>query len=108
MPRASAAPTSTGQQVPTRWSRLQATQPPWQATLQQTPSAQKPLAHSAPPVHVAPFIFGPQLPPTHWWPLEHWELTLQVSKQLPVAVLQVNGAQISVGLGLQRPLPSQA
>jgi hypothetical protein len=42
-----------------------------QATLQQTLSAQKPEAQSAFTLHVAPFIFRPQLAFTHCWPVEH-------------------------------------
>ena len=47
-PRGSTTPRSMGQQVPSRPVWLHATQAPWQATLQQTPSAQKPEAQSAP------------------------------------------------------------
>ena len=44
-PRGSGASASIGQQRPSRPVRLQVTQAPLQATLQQTPSAQKPDAH---------------------------------------------------------------
>jgi hypothetical protein len=61
-----------GQQVPLRSGRAHDTQPPWQATLQHTPSAQKPDAQSAFLAQFAPFIFSPQLALTHCWPLVHW------------------------------------
>jgi hypothetical protein len=70
--RGSTAFMSTGQQVPPRPGRAHETQPPAHATLQHTPSAQKPDAHSVPILHVAPFIFLPQLPLTHCWPTAHW------------------------------------
>jgi hypothetical protein len=47
--------------------------------LQQTPSAQNPEAQSAFAVQEAPFIFLPQLPFTHCWPVVHWLLIAQVS-----------------------------
>jgi hypothetical protein len=45
-------------------------QAPVQATLQQTPSAQKPEPHSEPLAHTAPFSFRPQLPATHFVPAQ--------------------------------------
>jgi hypothetical protein len=108
MPRGSAAPRSSGQQVPMRWSRLHETQPPWQATLQQTPSAQKPDAQSSAVLQGAPFIFLPQLPFTHCWPVAHWLVSVHDWKHAPAVPSQAYGAQIAVGLGLHWPLPSQA
>ena len=70
--RGSGAPSSTGQQVPTRPGAAHETQPPSQVTLQQTESAQKPDAHSVPAAHFAPFIFLPQLWLSHWCPVTHW------------------------------------
>jgi hypothetical protein len=74
-----------GQHVPLRSGSAHETQPPPHATLQQTPSAQKPEAHSPPFVQLAPFIFMPQLPPTHCWPFAHWLDCVQASKQAPFA-----------------------
>ncbi len=56
MPRGSGLSASTGQQVPSRPIRLQERHGPWQATLQQTPSAQKFEAHCSSRSQVAPFI----------------------------------------------------
>jgi hypothetical protein len=77
--RVSTASASSGQQVPSRPIRLQLRHGPLQATLQQTPSAQKPEAQSSGFWQAAPFMRGPQLPLTHWWPLTHWLLVVQVS-----------------------------
>jgi hypothetical protein len=63
--RGSGEPWSIGQQVPRRPGSAHETQPPEQATLQQTPSAQKPDAQSAATLQLAPFIFLPQLALTH-------------------------------------------
>jgi hypothetical protein len=78
-----------------------------QATLQHTPSAQKPDAQSVPTLQVAPFIFLPQLAFTHCWPLAHWLVWVHASKQAFVVMSQVYGAQMTVGPGRQRPAPSQ-
>ena len=78
-PRGSALSASIGQHVPSSCGRLQDTQAPWQATLQQTPSAQKPLAHCALSRQLAPFISLPQLPIMHACPLTHWLLVVQAS-----------------------------
>jgi hypothetical protein len=40
------------------------------ATLQHTPSEQKPDAQSVPFAQTAPFGFGPQLPATHFVPAQ--------------------------------------
>ena len=95
-----------GQQVPSRPGSAHETQPPEHATLQHTPSAQNPDAQSAPALHVAPFIFLPQLPLTHCWFVTHWLDWAQASKQAPVVGSHENGAQITVGPGRQRPMPS--
>jgi hypothetical protein len=53
-------------QVPTLPARLQASQVPAQAVLQQTPSTQLPLAHSPLRVHAAPLPNSAQAPePLH-------------------------------------------
>ncbi len=56
-------PSGTGEHVPMALGVLQASQVELQAVLQQTPSAQKSLLHSAGPRHAAPMAFvGVQLP----------------------------------------------
>jgi hypothetical protein len=75
---------STGVHVPARPGSEHETHPPWQATLQQILSAQKPEAQSAPVVQLAPFIFRPQLPALQVCPLTHSLVCEQVSKQAPV------------------------
>jgi hypothetical protein len=77
-PRGSGRPSSIGQQVPSLSGRLQATQPPWQATLQQIPSAQNPDWQSALALQLIPFIRLPQLPPTQARPAAHCELSVQL------------------------------
>jgi hypothetical protein len=86
--RGSGSPESTGQHVPMRSGSAHDRQPPSQATLQHTPSAQKPDAHSPPPPHFAPLGFLPQLAWTHWRPPTHSALWAHLSKQAPVAALQ--------------------
>jgi hypothetical protein len=76
--------------------------------LQQTPSAQLPEAHSVALRHVAPFIFGPQLPATHFRPATHASSFPQMSKHLLVDGSHENGAQTVAGARLQIPFPSQA
>jgi hypothetical protein len=63
--RVSTTSASSGQQVPSCPMRLQEMHAPLQATLQQTPSAQKADAQSDPFWQAAPFGRGPQLPTTH-------------------------------------------
>jgi hypothetical protein len=75
---------STGTQVPTRPGSPHERQPPWQATLQQTLSAQNPDAQSSPVLQLAPFIFLPQLPALQVWVLTHSLDCAHVSKQAPV------------------------
>jgi hypothetical protein len=107
-PRGSATPRSMGQHVPLRSGIAHETQPPPQATLQHTPSAQNPEAHSLPLVQFAPFIFSPQLAATHCWPVAQSLVCVQASKHAPFVGSHEYGAQIVVGPALQRPLPSQA
>ena len=76
----SAAPMSVGQQTPARSGRLQETQAPVQAELQQTLSAQNPDRQSSFLAHFAPGMRLPQLPvASHAWPSEHWAVELQLS-----------------------------
>jgi hypothetical protein len=86
---------------------LQLTHGPWQPTLQQTPSVQKPDAQSASFWHMAPGGLGPQLPFTQLTPLVQSALDLHVTTQALVEVSQLKGAQIVAGPALQRPCPSQ-
>jgi hypothetical protein len=58
----SAAASATGEQVPREVERAQLWQAPVQAVEQQTPSAQKSLAHSLAAAQGWPSAFGPQLP----------------------------------------------
>ena len=80
---------------------------PWQATLQQTPSAQKPDAQSALFVQTAARGLRPQLPFTHLTPGTQSPSLLHAEKHLLVVPSQVNGAQTVSGPGLQRALESQ-
>jgi hypothetical protein len=107
MPRGSGLLVSTGQHVPSRPGWLQVRQAPAHATLQHSPSAQKPDAHSLPLLQTAPRGLGPQLPATHCTPLTQSEAAAQVDTHLLVAASQPNGAQMVAGPGLQRPWPSQ-
>jgi hypothetical protein len=68
--------------------------------LQQTPSAQKPEAHSGPFLHTAPFSLRPQLPATHFVPAQS-SSEAQVSKHAFAAALHWNGLQTVVGPALQ-------
>jgi hypothetical protein len=99
----SAFPAATGQQVPIRPLWLQLTQAPRHATLQHSPSVQKPEAHSASLVHTAPRGLGPQLPFTHFTPATQSPSERQVVVHVVVAASQLNGLQIVAGPGLQRP-----
>ena len=87
-PCGSALPTETGAHSPARPARLQLTQGPLQATLQQTPSAQEPESHSVAAVQTAPSGFFPHELSLHSRP-SHWLLLSQTSKQRPVAGLQL-------------------
>ena len=83
------------------------TQPPLQATLQHTPSAQKLEAQSSLLAHGEPVIFLPQLPLVHAWPGAHWLFCVQLWKHAPAVLSQAYGAQMAVGLCLQAPRPLQ-
>jgi hypothetical protein len=77
-----------------------------QATLQHTPSVQKPDAHSGPFAHLEPLTFRPQLPATHFVPLQSTS-EAHVAMHAPFVESHWNGLQIVVGPALHRPLPSQ-
>jgi hypothetical protein len=106
-PRGSGSPGSTGQQVPSRPTWLQATQAPLQATLQHTPSLQDPDAQSVFFAHTAPRGLGPQLPFTHRTPLTQSPSALHEPKHLFDVASQLKGAQTVAGPGLHRPAASQ-
>jgi hypothetical protein len=61
---------------------LQALQAPWQATLQHTPSAQKPDAQSPFIEQTAPRGLGPQLPFTHLTPFAQSPSDMHVTAQV--------------------------
>ena len=63
-PWGSAPPGGTGAQVPSEVETAQLRQPPVQAVVQQTPSAQNPLLHSLAAEQGWPGALGPQLPLT--------------------------------------------
>src|SRR6187455_455430 len=96
-------PVSTGQQIPSRPDWLQLTHAVLQATLQQTPSAQKPEAQSPSFAQAAPPGRGPQLPPTHLTPLAQSVSLRQVVRQRLDFVSQLYGTQVVAGPGLHRP-----
>lgn len=105
MPRGSAAPAASGWQVPSAEGSAQLRQAPWQASAQQTPSTQKPLAQSWAAAQVCPFDFGPQVPLTQLWPLmqsaSFWQwLTQALSTHW-------NGSQSCSPGDRQAPTPSQ-
>jgi hypothetical protein len=77
-------PAGMNLQRPKEPTRLHDTQAPLQATLQQTPSVQKPEVQSLSFAHLAPFSFKPQLRFTHCWPAMHWELVVQSKAHCPV------------------------
>ena len=62
-----------------------------QATLQQTPSAQWPEAHSASALHEAASIFTPQLPLRQVWPATQSASLEQPSKQAILVSSQEKG-----------------
>ena len=86
---------------------MQLTQAPAQATLQQTPSAQKPDAHSLAFVHTAPSGLGPQLPETHLTPAAQSASERHAGKHASLVPSQLNGAQTIWGPASQLPMPSQ-
>jgi hypothetical protein len=86
---------------------LHETQLPLQATLQQTPSAQKPEAQSPFALQTAPRGLGPQLPATHLTPPAQSLSLEHVAKHWPVFASHPKGAHTVAGPGRQRPSPSQ-
>jgi len=94
-------------QVPRRAGSLQETHCPWQAELQQTPSAQKPELQSALAVHEPPGGRFPQLPVESQTCASHWVLEVHLSKQVPLLASHENGVQRMVGPDRQLPVPSQ-
>jgi hypothetical protein len=85
----SGKPTGMNVQWPTDPVWLHDTQEPVHATLQHTPSTQKPEVHSALAAQGLPLAFVPQLPATHCCPATHWALVVQASAQRLVAGSQV-------------------
>ncbi len=92
-------------QVPGAVDSAQLRQLPVQAESQQTPSTQKPLAHSPAPPHDCPFGFRPQLPFWQDWPATQSASVVQWLMQAPPE--QRNGAQDSSLPDRQMPRPSQ-
>jgi hypothetical protein len=105
-PRVSAPPAAIGLQRPGCVPAEQVRQAPSQASSQQTPSLQMPLAHWLAPPHGWPRPLGPQLPPVQAGasPLQSAALP-----QLPVQapLLHWNGAQLTEPPALHAPRPSQ-
>jgi hypothetical protein len=105
MARGSAAPAAMGWQVPGAEASAQLRQAPWQASAQQTPSTQKPLAHSWAAAQVCPLDFGPQLPLTQLWPLAQSVSAWQWLMHAPAT--HWNGSQSRTPGDRQAPMPSQ-
>ena len=80
-------------------------QAPLQASLQQTPSTQKPERHMVPVVQLAPSSLSPQLPIRQWPPAEQSASLRQVSRQ--PAAEQAKGAQSITAPPWQLPWPLQ-
>ena len=77
-------PSATGEQVPAVATALQASQVPLHAPSQQTPSAQKPEAQSAPEAHArAPPRFGVHVPDRQLLPPSHSASVRQPVPQRP-------------------------
>jgi hypothetical protein len=91
--RGSEPPSGTELQVPTFPVTLQLRQvpvvPSVQALLQQTPSVQNLLEHSAGPVQAAPLAFKPHELLMQVFGLTQSELAVQELRHKPVAALQV-------------------
>ena len=106
MPRVSAPPAAIRLQRPGCVPAAHVRQAPAQASSQQTPSLQMPLAHWLAALHAWPRPLGPQLPP-----MQAGASPVQSSAvwQLPVQapLLHWNGAQVTVLPALQVPRPSQ-
>jgi len=88
----SAAPSGTGEQVPTLPATLQLWQVPVvasvHAVLQQTPSVQFPLRHCVPPEQLAPFVFWPHDPLLQVLGATQSALAVQLFLHDPAAVSQ--------------------
>jgi hypothetical protein len=104
--RGSGTPWSIGQHVPRRPVWLHETHAPWQATAQQTPSVQKPDAHSSFFAQLEPFILSPQLPFMHCTPIAQSAFDAQVPKQSCLLVSHEYGAQTFASPAPHVPLPS--
>jgi hypothetical protein len=92
-----AAPPVTKPQVPTAPSRVQEEQEPSQAELQQTPSTQKPVPHSAAVVQAAPGVSGGvQIPERQTNPEEQSLDVRHIAGQLVLVPSQWSGAQASL------------
>jgi len=92
LPRGSGTPAAIGQQVPRRPERLQATQAPWHATLQQTSSEQNPEIQSSLPLQCPPGPLLPQLPVAKSQTCAlHWLLAVQLMKQAFLLLSQAYG-----------------
>jgi hypothetical protein len=104
-PVGSAAPSGSAVHAPSDAGRLQAKQPAVQALLQQTPSAQKPLAHSSPRAHRLPRIFLPHEALRQTAGASHSPLPSQVSAQRCFSASQRKGAQSRAGGVSQPPAP---
>jgi hypothetical protein len=103
----SSPPSGTAEHLPRLPATAQDMQVPAQAVLQQTPCAHVPVLHSPSAPHVLPMGFLPQLPLTQTFPVEQFELTVQLIRQVPLAAAQLKGAQSCVLPGWQAPWPLQ-
>jgi hypothetical protein len=101
----STAPRETGEHVPSEVERAQLRQLPAQAVAQQTPSAQKLLAHSLLAEQGWPSILAPQLPFTQLCP-DAQSLSL-VHRLMHAPLAHPKGAQSSTPGGRHVPRPSQ-
>jgi hypothetical protein len=85
----SGRPSETNVQRPTEPGWLHDTQGPLHATLQHTPSTQKPEVHSAFSSQGWRMGLVPQLPATHCCPAAHWASVVQVRAHWLVAGSQL-------------------
>jgi hypothetical protein len=102
-PRGSAAPPATGAQRPIEDGSAQLLQVPSHASAQQTPSTQKPLAHSVAAAQVCPGGFGPQLPATHACP--GWQSSSTVHFVTQALLLHRYGKQFCTPGARHAPRP---